>query len=55
MPGPFEALVRGHSTDLYRYAYWLCGQEALAQDPREDTCALGVRLIACAIPRSRPG
>ena len=28
----FEALVRGHSTDLYRYAYWLCGQDALAQD-----------------------
>jgi len=33
----FEALVRGHSTDLYRYAYWLCGQEALAQDLVQDT------------------
>ena len=28
----FEALVRAHSGDLYRYAYWLCGQDALAQD-----------------------
>ncbi|MFT3791146.1 MAG: sigma-70 family RNA polymerase sigma factor [Rudaea sp.] len=28
----FEALVRGHSGDLFRYAYWLCGEEALAQD-----------------------
>lgn len=28
----FDALVRGYSGDLFRYAYWLCGQEALAQD-----------------------
>lgn len=28
----FDALVRGHSGDLFRYAYWLCGEEALAQD-----------------------
>lgn len=33
----FEALVRGHSTDLYRYAYWLCGEHALAQDLVQDT------------------
>ncbi len=33
----FEALVRGHSTDLYRYAYWLCGHDALAQDLVQDT------------------
>lgn len=33
----FDALVRGHSTDLYRYAYWLCGQDALAQDLVQDT------------------
>lgn len=33
----FEALVRGHSADLYRYAYWLSGQEALAQDLVQDT------------------
>ena len=28
----FDALVRGFSGDLFRYAYWLCGEEALAQD-----------------------
>ena len=33
----FEALVRAYSTDLYRYAYWLCGQDALAQDLVQDT------------------
>lgn len=33
----FEALVRGHSTDLYRHAYWLCGEHALAQDLVQDT------------------
>lgn len=33
----FEALVRGHSTDLYRYAHWLCGEHALAQDLVQDT------------------
>lgn len=32
----FEALVRAHSGDLYRYAYWLCGQDALAQDLVQD-------------------
>jgi len=33
----FEALVRAHSGELYRYAYWLCGQEALAQDLVQET------------------
>lgn len=33
----FEALVRAYSADLYRYAYWLCGQHALAQDLVQDT------------------
>ena len=33
----FDALVRGHSGDLYRYAYWLCGEEALAQDLVQET------------------
>lgn len=42
MPGPvagmvskqhqFDALVRATSGDLYRFAYWLCRQDALAQD-----------------------
>jgi RNA polymerase sigma-70 factor (ECF subfamily) len=33
----FEALVRSHSSELYRYAYWLCGQDALAQDLAQET------------------
>lgn len=33
----FEALVRAHSGDLFRYAYWLCGQEALAHDLAQET------------------
>ncbi len=33
----FEALVRAHSGDLYRYAYWLCGQDALAHDLVQET------------------
>ncbi|MEO7326298.1 MAG: sigma-70 family RNA polymerase sigma factor [Dokdonella sp.] len=33
----FEALVRAHSSELYRYAYWLCGQDALAQDLVQET------------------
>lgn len=28
----FDALVRATSGDLYRFAYWLCRQDALAQD-----------------------
>lgn len=33
----FEALARAHSGELYRYAYWLCGQDALAQDLVQET------------------
>ena len=33
----FEALVRAHSGELYRYAYWLCGEGALAQDLVQET------------------
>lgn len=33
----FDALVRGLSGDLYRYGYWLCGEEALAQDLVQET------------------
>jgi RNA polymerase sigma-70 factor (ECF subfamily) len=33
----YEALVRAHSGELYRYAYWLCGQDALAQDLVQET------------------
>jgi len=28
----FERLVERYSTDLYRYAAWLCGNQALAED-----------------------
>ncbi|MGH8172775.1 MAG: sigma-70 family RNA polymerase sigma factor [Rhodanobacteraceae bacterium] len=33
----FEALVRAHSGELYRYAYWLCSDAALAQDLVQET------------------
>ena len=34
----FEALVEGHSSTLYRYAYWLCdGHKATAEDVVQET------------------
>ena len=33
----FEALARLYATDLYRYAAWLCGNEALARDLVQET------------------
>lgn len=33
----FDALVRATHGDLYRFAYWLCGQDALAQDLVQET------------------
>ncbi len=33
----FDALVRGYSGDLFRYAYWLCSEEALAHDLVQET------------------
>ncbi len=33
----FEALTRAHAADLYRFAWWLCGHEALAQDLVQET------------------
>lgn len=33
----FEQLVHTHSADLYRHAWWLCGQESLAQDLVQET------------------
>ncbi len=33
----FDALVRGYSGDLYRYAYWLAGDESLAHDLVQET------------------
>ncbi len=34
----FEALVRACSSDLYRYAYWLCKQSSLAEDLVQEAC-----------------
>lgn len=33
----FEALVNAYSTDMYRYAYWLCQNSALAEDLVQET------------------
>ena len=33
----FDAVVGKYATDLYRYALWLCGQDALAKDLVQET------------------
>lgn len=33
----YEALVRAFHADLYRYAYWLCQQRAVAEDLVQET------------------
>lgn len=33
----FDALVRSTNTELYRFGYWLCGNEALAHDLVQET------------------
>ena len=33
----FEALVTAYSSDLYRYAYWMCHNAALAEDLVQET------------------
>ncbi len=33
----FEALAREYSADLYRYAMWICGNDALAKDLVQET------------------
>src|SRR5690606_9518313 len=35
----FEALVRAYSTELYRYAYWLCRDRFTAEDLVQETFA----------------
>jgi RNA polymerase sigma-70 factor (ECF subfamily) len=35
----FESLVRAYSTELYRYAYWLCRKRETAEDVVQDTFA----------------
>ena len=41
----FEALARAHATDLFRFAVWLCGNEALANDLVQETFLRGWRAI----------
>lgn len=41
----FEALVRAWSSDLYRYAYWLCRQPPLAEDLVQETFARAWRSL----------
>lgn len=33
----FDRLAQAHGADLYRFALWLCGQEALARDLVQET------------------
>lgn len=33
----FETLVRAYSSDLYRFAYWLCSNHAVADDLLQET------------------
>jgi len=35
----FESLVRDHSTELFRYAYWLCRDRFVAEDLLQETFA----------------
>jgi RNA polymerase sigma-70 factor (ECF subfamily) len=35
--GRFNELAEAYSTDLYRYAMWLCGNDALAKDLVQET------------------
>lgn len=35
----FEALVNAHSSDLYRFAYWLCRDRGVAEDLVQETFA----------------
>ncbi len=34
----FDALVNSHSSDLFRYAYWLCRDREQAEDLVQETC-----------------
>ncbi len=33
----FETLVKAYSSDLYRFAYWLCGDHSIADDLVQET------------------
>ncbi|MCU8448376.1 sigma-70 family RNA polymerase sigma factor [Vibrio vulnificus] len=34
----YEALIRAYHRDLYRYAYWLCKDQSIAEDLVQETC-----------------
>ncbi|ASJ38025.1 sigma-70 family RNA polymerase sigma factor [Vibrio vulnificus] len=34
----YEALVRAYHRDLYRYAFWLCKDQSIAEDLVQETC-----------------
>ncbi|NAX22168.1 sigma-70 family RNA polymerase sigma factor [Vibrio sp. V39_P1S14PM300] len=34
----YEALVRAYHRDLYRYAFWLCKDQSVAEDLVQETC-----------------
>jgi RNA polymerase sigma-70 factor, ECF subfamily len=36
-PSSFEALVNAHSSDLYRFAYWLCRDRGVSEDLVQET------------------
>lgn len=42
----FETLVSRYSTDMYRFAYWLCGDEQRAQDVVQEACLRAWRSFA---------
>lgn len=42
----FDSLVRTYSTEIYRYAYWLCRDEAVANDLVQETFLRAWRSIA---------
>lgn len=41
----FEGLAREYGTDLYRYAMWICGNDALAKDLVQETFLRAWRAI----------
>lgn len=41
----FEGLAREYATDLYRYAMWICGNDALAKDLVQETFLRAWRAI----------
>jgi len=49
LPAPFVEIVRGHASELFRYAYWLARDRHLAEDIVQEALLRGWR----AYPRLR--